>query len=320
MSQNKQCAYCHTILFDDDDIVCCPECGAPHHRDCYDKLGRCARQEFHGTAAAEPQEDSSRPSGIPRDREGRICEKCGNMSSSDTLFCPYCGVSFNQADEPKSTPPMRPPFVVPGVDPYGGVDPASDIEGVPASEMAIYVRANSHQYLPKFDRMAKSKKKVGWNWSAFVFSYGWLFYRKSYFAGLVAILFTIVSYIMISPYCCTVLRVVDELGVTDPTRLTQAQNDAIISETLARMEPFGWIMLAAGIVLMITIHVIVGMFGNRIYLERSKSKIGQIKADDRFDDKIAAITAAGGANIFSAAIILYFMINVVFSNVIFLFY
>ena len=24
-----------------DDIVVCPDCGAPYHRDCYEKLGRC---------------------------------------------------------------------------------------------------------------------------------------------------------------------------------------------------------------------------------------------------------------------------------------
>ena len=27
----------------------CPVCGTPHHRECYEQLGHCAMEEFHGT-------------------------------------------------------------------------------------------------------------------------------------------------------------------------------------------------------------------------------------------------------------------------------
>ena len=30
-------------------MVYCPECGAPHHRECYNSIGHCALEEFHGT-------------------------------------------------------------------------------------------------------------------------------------------------------------------------------------------------------------------------------------------------------------------------------
>ena len=30
-----KCASCHKVLKEGDDIVICPECGAPYHRECY---------------------------------------------------------------------------------------------------------------------------------------------------------------------------------------------------------------------------------------------------------------------------------------------
>ena len=48
-TEGVTCVRCHAYLFDDDDIVYCPVCGAPHHRDCYNELGHCALEEFHGT-------------------------------------------------------------------------------------------------------------------------------------------------------------------------------------------------------------------------------------------------------------------------------
>ena len=45
--KQDKCAYCHALLFEEDDVVYCPECGAPHHRDCYNQLGECANKANH---------------------------------------------------------------------------------------------------------------------------------------------------------------------------------------------------------------------------------------------------------------------------------
>ena len=42
MSQNENkisCAVCNAYLFEEDDVVYCPVCGAPHHRECYNSIG-----------------------------------------------------------------------------------------------------------------------------------------------------------------------------------------------------------------------------------------------------------------------------------------
>ena len=48
-TEGVSCVRCHAYLFPEDDIVYCPVCGAPHHRECYNQLGHCALEEFHGT-------------------------------------------------------------------------------------------------------------------------------------------------------------------------------------------------------------------------------------------------------------------------------
>ena len=47
--EGQKCPVCHAYLFDDDDVVFCPICGAPHHRDCYNAIGHCALEDKHGT-------------------------------------------------------------------------------------------------------------------------------------------------------------------------------------------------------------------------------------------------------------------------------
>ena len=44
------CPVCKAKLFEDDDIVVCPDCGAPHHRKCWEYVGHCALGDAHGTA------------------------------------------------------------------------------------------------------------------------------------------------------------------------------------------------------------------------------------------------------------------------------
>ena len=64
MSLNEKglsCAGCKAYLFEEDDIVYCPVCGAPHHRECYNRTGHCALEELHGTENEYDAEKAARP-------------------------------------------------------------------------------------------------------------------------------------------------------------------------------------------------------------------------------------------------------------------
>ena len=47
----KFCSVCTKKLKDSDDTVFCAECGAPHHRECWNKNGGCGFSELHATEA-----------------------------------------------------------------------------------------------------------------------------------------------------------------------------------------------------------------------------------------------------------------------------
>lgn len=44
---NTKCPVCGELFKDGDDIVTCPICGTPHHRECYKSLGTCANAKMH---------------------------------------------------------------------------------------------------------------------------------------------------------------------------------------------------------------------------------------------------------------------------------
>ena len=46
-TENK-CPVCDKQFKKGDDIVVCPECGAPHHRECYEKVVHCHFADKHG--------------------------------------------------------------------------------------------------------------------------------------------------------------------------------------------------------------------------------------------------------------------------------
>ena len=47
-----RCPVCGKAFAQGDDVVVCPDCGAPHHRECYRSLGRCAYEEKHAAGEA----------------------------------------------------------------------------------------------------------------------------------------------------------------------------------------------------------------------------------------------------------------------------
>ncbi|HOU09958.1 MAG TPA: RING finger protein, partial [Clostridiales bacterium] len=77
-----------------DDIVVCPECATPQHRECWQKNNRCVNAEHHAPgfvwtplAVPQPEEDAFDPA---KD-EGVICAVCGANNPKDYVVCAGCG-------------------------------------------------------------------------------------------------------------------------------------------------------------------------------------------------------------------------------------
>lgn len=199
-TEGQSCARCHAYLFEEDDIVYCPVCGAPHHRDCYAAGGHCALEELHGTdrqydlvQAAKEQEKPAEPEKphTGEKAEGMItCQMCHEQYEFTRAACPKCGAP-NVARAGGS-------FV--NFDFLGGVPADFDIgEGVTAEEAKRLVAVNTQRYVPKFTMLSK-KRKTSWNWAAFLFPCGWMFSRKMYKNGIIAGLMTALSALLMLPF------------------------------------------------------------------------------------------------------------------------
>ena len=88
------CEGCGEPLTLKDDIVVCPDCGAPYHRTCYEKLGRCIHSPAHaaGYEWHFPYQDA----------ELRTCPSCGERTLRSEEICRFCGAALppeTEADE-----------------------------------------------------------------------------------------------------------------------------------------------------------------------------------------------------------------------------
>lgn len=61
--------------------------------------------------------------------------------------------------------------------------------GVSVEEYKSFIGIRQEYYIPYFERCAAlgGNFSASWNWSAFFFPYAWLFYRKMYLFGVIAL-------------------------------------------------------------------------------------------------------------------------------------
>ena len=162
------CPVCGRIMTDDDDIVVCPECATPQHRECWMKTGHCVNEDKHSSgyvwaapeAQPEAEQSESPAEGAGAPANVKICHVCGSENPPEALHCGNCGALFDggQRDpsEPKNCPMCgRPndgdalhckycgaPFLADGAypqNPYlfgAGIDENENIGGRKAGEIA----------------------------------------------------------------------------------------------------------------------------------------------------------------------------------------
>ena len=47
--ENQICTGCGQPMYEGEDIVVCPECATPQHRECYNKLHSCVNGYLHAS-------------------------------------------------------------------------------------------------------------------------------------------------------------------------------------------------------------------------------------------------------------------------------
>ncbi len=279
LNAGEKCAVCKAYLFEDDDVVHCPECGAPHHRECYTSLGRCGLSEFHGTENEyKKQEESSEKE--PTVENYVFCGMCGERYPADQKACPKCNT-------PSAMQMGGRTF---SFDLTGGVPDDTDLgKGVTAGEAKQFVVGNTHRYIPKFLKF-KQGRRASWNWLAFFTPCGWLLSRKMYLLGAIIGALEIALVMLGIPFSVAL----GQLDASEVNGMMQMSNFVFENISVIGM-PVVITALASSMLYILT-RVLIAVFGDYIYRNRVISNVAEIKQSGL--DKEEAFRKKGGVNFF----------------------
>lgn len=185
-----RCPVCNKKFAEADDIVVCPVCGAPHHRNCYMEANRCAFVADHLSG-----KEWSDPAGQAPSREAvgeestRECPRCGASNQQQSIFCQVCGSPL--ALQPPGGDSRGQFWGTPGLHTrvdtismaYGGIDPDEEIGGESAKDIARYIGNGSAYYLPRFRLISERLRTFPINFAALFFNFFYYFYRRMYLVG-----------------------------------------------------------------------------------------------------------------------------------------
>ncbi len=268
--EGQSCPVCGNHFAETDDIVSCPQCGAPHHRDCWRQEGHCHFAADHGTDRQWPAGQETQASNEAT-TPYRQCPNCGKKNPEFAEFCAHCGrdlgVSDWHSEAPKPpvnqyTPPFQTQFTPPPIsDPLGGIPRGETIEGMAVETLAEVIGPNSAYYLPRFYQMSRSGKKRSWNLSAFLFTAKWLLYRKNLLIGWLLFAFEFV---------------LSFFSLYADIQMTTIGYAALLTTQNGR---FLYAMMLVSSFASLAVSIVLGLFGNWLYMQQVLKKARKLQED-----------------------------------------
>lgn len=295
----EKCIVCSEVFKEDETIVVCPECGTPYHRSCYDKEGRCISDDLHSSGKAwEPVKKK-----IADAIDERKCTRCGALNPPTGLFCDVCGTPLdkvvnsgdtvfnNQAQPPRAMP------LNPFINPFGGISPDESIEGISATEIAIFLGQSTHYFLPQFKHLSTKKKVFSWNWGAFILNFFYAFYRRLNSFAIAA--FVLLTMIQIP----STIVILDEY-LTAMSTFSRNIDPILINKMLE--------LSRVTTVIVFALRILIGGFFNWFYMKYTIRKIKLIKSRHQNKEEYHAALAKKGGTSFNGILLVIILQAIVF--------
>ncbi len=262
------CAACGVVFDEQSDIVVCPECGAPHHRECWKETGHCACEEQHSKEYEwEPDKSSSVENSSSDDSnvEKITCPICGNETPKKDEYCEKCGYYLAHSREGAYGKPLDDAEIYK----LFGIDESELINGVPAGDVKRFVGNMWMYYIPRFLSMIKRKSSISFNFVAF-FTHGlWFISRKMYGLGVALV----IMILLITGYQSYFYDVFN-------STLGSLVEDITFFQLLRDHQMLFWGLMLNYFLILVenVVMFLCGLFGNKIYMNFCAKKIKKINA------------------------------------------
>lgn len=333
---DQPCAGCGKHMHEGDDIVVCPICATPQHRECWMAEGRCANEALHSEGFVwTPREKVTLDE---PNKESKLCHICKAENPADALHCQGCGALLSEEKQETDGEEKECRFC-------GEINPASNricskcgapllfennffqnniyMKDVDASEdepldsttvgnAAYFIQSSAKRYIPKFKKLA-SGKKISFNLAAFLLSPWWFFYRKLYKAGIIfLVLFTSIT-LMTFKYQSQLLSASNamesQLSAIQEQYKDAANDESLLNEAVEKQNEVVMSFVAqtkkpAAIILAVTLleHLACGLSANLIYYKRMNNIMKKVEETEAPDEiKKSLLIRAGGISFISLA-------------------
>lgn len=269
---NEICPVCKDPFKEGDDIVVCPDCGAPYHRDCYAENGQCVHKEEHGTFTWQSR--TKELIDQLRAREMAIIEKeeaqAENNPPQPQQTDYTNGLEMYQKRTKEAFEEMK--------------KQGADIEGVPIDEMAAFIGKNTFYYIPTFQRFIKTNSKLSFNFSAGFLNPLQQFYRRMNIWGIIIAILT---------FCPASIML---LVSTGDSSMTLALSDA---------KNFFYQLAMTTNTLSTIIMIIIVLFNDYFYMKWCLRQINKLKTKFQGDKSgyFEALRSAGHPSLLNALLL-----------------
>lgn len=326
---NQKCPHCHKAFNKEDDIVVCPVCGTPQHRECYEEENKCVNHEKHSTGyewQPNENEETNEAFEIAENiNETITCGNCGTKNSGDSFFCKHCSTplgnntfsyqsgstkfsgTYVDDNQPNNNQFNGMPISV-GFDIINDEDEIAP--NVKIKEAKSYIKNNTFLYTFIFKRI-HDHNKSRFNFAAFLFSGGWFLYRKQYALGtILTILFAIClcGYALTAPGCYKqMMDFASSIGVNDEHMLYTEILKLPFDQAMPML--FSGVFELGRYILMI----ISGFIANRCYYKHVVKNV--VKAKETYQTEVevnAHLESKGGVDKVLGYVLLagYFILSI----------
>ena len=303
---NHRCDHCGKKFTEDDDVVVCPVCGTPQHRECYEENNRCIHYEKHSENYEWSADEKSNDDGV------LICSRCGTENSKDSYFCKHCsyplkgkesvhyGTVFdntaddssddedNEDDEEEFENFVKDNFQnnrsMPFRFNFATVSDKEEIaDNATLGDAKKYVQKNTFFYSIIF-RNLRMLNRSRFNFAACLFGGGWFIYRKQYRIGIILTLIMgicLCGYIMTVPTYLSIYNQIYSSGVSSDEEFYRV----LFSEYSDSMIYF--IAPSLFKVIQYVVMVISGFTANRCYYHHVVRKVRQAKEQFHTKEEVA---------------------------------